>query len=124
MPTYSYKCSCGETFGVNVERSACTAPQPCTCGLLARRVVGQVAFLQKGDNWIGKNMKIKGQMAEKNRRLSEKGRAKLKEAPGVTLVPNVGGERVDSWDEAKRLAASKGHDTSAYDSKIQQEKSA
>ena len=124
MPTYQYKCPCGETFEKNVARSVCTQPQPCNCGKSAKRVVGQVSFLQRGDGWVGKNQKIKGQMAVKNSRLTNKGRAKLRDAPGMTLAPNVGGERVGSWSEAGRLAASKGHDTAAYDDRARQEKDA
>jgi hypothetical protein len=69
-------------------------------------------------------MKIKQQMREKNRRLTAKGKVKLKDAPALTLAPNVGGERVDSWSDAKKLATSKGRDTAAYDAKIREEKNA
>lgn len=124
MPTYSYRCLCGETFEKNVARSECTQPQPCQCGESAKRVVGQVAFVQKGDGWVGKNMKIKRQMKAKNARLSARGKEKLRDAPAMTLAPNVDGERVDSWSEAKKLAASQGKATDTYDAKIQQERNA
>ncbi len=33
----------------------------------------------------------------------------------MTLVPNVEGERVDSWGEASKLAKAKGKETTGYD---------
>ena len=79
-------------------------------------------FILKGDDWPGKNIKIRGQMSEKNRRLDKKQDAMKREAPGLSLAPNVGGERVDSWSEASKLAVSKGLDGSSYDAKVREEK--
>ena len=61
-------------------------------------------------------------MATKNRRLDAKTEEMKRDAPGVSLVPNVGGERTDSWAEAGRLAASQGKDPSGYEAKAKTEK--
>jgi hypothetical protein len=60
-------------------------------------------------------------MAEKNRRLDQKQAERKREAPGVRLAPNVEGERVGSWSEAKKLAESKGKDGSTYEPMIRKE---
>jgi len=124
MPVYSYRCAeCGAVFEKTVVREDFSKPQSCDCGYIAPRVVGDVNFVLKGDGWVGKNQKIKGQMAMKNRRLDEKSRERRHDA-SVRLAPNVGGERVEDWEDAKKLAASKGLSTESYDTKIRQEKKA
>lgn len=119
MPTYVYACSkCPDHFDRVISLSERNQPQTCTCGEVAQKVVvGGPSFVMKGDGWTGKNIKIQGQMANKNRRLSGKSR----DLPRQHLVPNVGGEETDTWYEAKHLAASKGKDTSGYDSMIRKE---
>jgi putative FmdB family regulatory protein len=122
MPTYSYKCSaCDTTFDKVVPRSEYAQPQACECGQDAKRVVGDVGFVLKGDGWVGKNQKLKGQMAQKNQRLDVKSRERRHDAPGMRLAPNVNGERVDSWDEAAKLAKSKGLNADSYATKARQE---
>lgn len=122
MPTYAYACSkCSDHFDRVLPLSERDQPQACTCGEVATKVVGGgPSFVMKGDGWTGKNIKIQGQMASKNRQLSEKSR----DMPNPHLVPNVGGEEVDSWSEAKQLAISKHKGTSGYDSMIRKEKAA
>ena len=46
-----------------------------------------------------------------------------RDGPGITLAPNVSGERVESWADAQKLAASKGKDTSSYESLVRKERS-
>ncbi len=41
--------------------------------------------------------------------------------PISTLLPNVGGEVVDSWSEAKKLAESKGKVSETYDHMVKKE---
>lgn len=98
------------------------SPQVCPdCGSLANRVLGggdSVNFALNGDQWPGKSITVRGQMAQKNKRLEV--RQKEHHAP-IKLVPNVGGERVESWSEAKRLAADKGKETTSYDRYIRKE---
>lgn len=122
MPTYTYACSkCPDHFDRVLSLSERDQPQACACGEVAQKVVGGgPSFVMKGDGWTGKNIKIQGQMANKNRRLSGKSR----DLPNQHLVPNVNGEEVDTWSEAKQLAASKGKDTTGYDSMIRKEKAA
>jgi hypothetical protein len=79
----------------------------------------QVMF--KGDDWGDKNAKIKKQMGEKNARLDVKQNEMKKEMPISTLLPNVGGEVVDSWSEAKKLAESKGKVSETYDHMVKKE---
>jgi len=89
-----------------------------------KKLISLPNFILKGDDWVGKNLRIKSQMAERNRKASIRQEQLKREAPGVRLAPNVEGERVDSWSEAKKLAASKGKDTTSYDAKIREEKKA
>ena len=71
-----------------------------------------------GDSFATKNGRIAAQMRERRQRLSVKTREQIREQPGMTLAPNVGGERVESWSEAKKLAKDQGKDTSSYNSMI------
>ena len=63
-------------------------------------------------------------MKRKNRRLSSKEEDFKRNDPAmqISLAPNVDGERVDSWEDAKKLAVSKGKDTTLYDSYIRKSK--
>jgi len=127
MPMYEYQCDqCGEQFERRLSISDFETPQDCpACGAgEATRKVGLSSFVLKGDGWAGKNARIKKQMTRKNRRLAGKEDQIKRDAPSVTLAPNVDGERVASWSEAKRLAASKGKNTTSYDSYVRKEKSA
>jgi len=85
-------------------------------------MVSNVGFILKGDGWTGKNMRIKRQMSSKNRRLATKENEMKRDAPNVSLAPNVDGERVGSWAEARKLAASQGKNTASYDSYVRKEK--
>lgn len=121
MPQYTYKCtSCETTFDKMVSRSDYSQPQACVCGCEGKRVVGDVSFVLAGDGWVGKNQKIKGQMARKNVGLASKGIERRHDAPGIRLAPNVNGERVDTWDEAAKLAKSQGLDADTYTVKAKQ----
>lgn len=125
MPTYAYHCeSCEEDFDRFLPMSRCAEPQACfSCGQIAKKLVTPINFNLAGDDWPGKADRVSRQMRAKNAKLSEKQSVRLREQPPVSLVPNVDGERVDSWAEAQKLAASKGKDTTTYDTKVQKEKS-
>jgi len=100
-------------------------PQACPeCGTspAKKRVSLGAGFILSGDDWAGKNHTISRQMAAKNRRLDSKQNVIKREAPSVALTPNVNGERVGSWAEAQKLAASKGKDASTYDAVVRKEK--
>jgi putative FmdB family regulatory protein len=125
MPTYNYHCdACDTPFERILRMSQSKDPQECPeCGASpARKTILSVSFILKGDGWAGKNNRIAGQMRKKNQRLTQKQNEQKRDAPAVTLAPNVGGERVDSWSEASKLAASQGKDTSGYESRARSEK--
>jgi len=126
MPTYEFLCQkCSNQFELRLPMSESHSPQECgLCGHPAGRIISMPSFILKGDDWVGKNLRIKSQMAERNRKASIRQDQLKREAPGVRLAPNVDGERVDSWSEAKKLAASKGKDTTSYEAKIREEKKA
>lgn len=116
MPNYPYKCgSCHNEFEVQLPREQCTTAQPCpSCQTASARQLAAIGFVLQGDGWTGKGFRLREQMGRKNQRLGKRGAEKLRDAPGLTLVPNVGGEQVDSWSDAAKLAASQGKDASLY----------
>ena len=124
MPIYEYSCqACDDTFDRMLPLANHKDPQDCpSCGGATKKMVSAVNFNLAGDGWASKNGRIKRQMAEKNRRLDAKQAEMKRDAPGMTLAPNVEGERVGSWSEAGRLAKSKGKDTSGYEKLARKEK--
>ena len=124
MPTYTYACTeCRAAFERFMSITRCDDPQYCDgCGSLGKKTLSLPNFILKGDGWAGKNIKVAGQMAAKNRILDKKQEERKRDAPGVRLAPNVDGERVDSWSDAQKLAASKGKNTESYDAKVREEK--
>ena len=128
MPTYTYRCKkCDHPFEKILPLSQYKDPQDCpSCASpdTYRTIVG-VNFVLKGDDWAGKSIKINRQMKKKNERVRRRMEARMKDDTSMpTLVPNVGGEEVDTWSEAKKLAASKGQETSSYDKYVRAEKEA
>jgi len=125
MPTYSYQCqSCKAEFDRVLRLAEFDEPQFCECGCEdpAKRVIaGSVGFVLRGDGWTGKNIRIKRQMAKRRGHRAGKERGQNMEARGVHLAPNVGGERVDSWADAQKLARSKGKDAGSYDTLVREE---
>ena len=124
MPLYAYSCAdtaCKHNFEKWLSFSEHNYPQTCpVCQGDAARAMTTPNFILQGDGWAGKNIRIQGQMALKNRRLDSKAR----DMPtGQKLVPNVDGEETDSWTDAKKLAASKGKETTSYDKQVRQERS-
>ena len=117
MPIYTYHCDpCELDFEKFLPMSQYADPQNCPeCEAIARKTVAPTNFTLKGDDWVSKAGRVKKQMEAKNRRLDAKQNEFKQDAPGIKLVPNVGGERVDSWKEAGKLAASQGKDSSGYD---------
>ena len=127
MPVYSYKCkSCNTEFDVKLRMGDRTKPPCVSCeNVETTRVFSTPRVILSGDGWTGKNIKIKGQMSRKNRRLAGKEKEfarDSKEMRTMSISPNVDGERTDSWAEAKELARSKGKDTSTYDTYVRKEK--
>ena len=124
MPTYTYACDvCEIDFEQILPLDRYNEPQACpSCGATSRKTVAPVGFILTGDGWASKNGRVAKQMAEKNRRLDAKQRELKNDGPGVTLAPNVGGERVDSWSDAKKLAESQGKNGASYDKLVATEK--
>lgn len=118
MPYYEYKCpECGHEFTKRLRMSQHKDPQDCPeCGHSpADKVISKPNFILKGDDWAGKNIRINNQMRKKNQRLNAKQEEQKRAGVGGKLVPNVGGEQVESWSEARKKAASEGKDTSGYE---------
>lgn len=121
MPIFAFECrKCGHRFETSLSFADRALPQACNkCQGATEKVVSPVDFVLKGDGWAGKALKIREQMGKKNARLKEKEKAL---PPAMTLAPNVEGERVDSWTEAQKLAASKGKNTDSYVPLVRQER--
>lgn len=125
MPNYEFECpKCG-IFEKVLKMAHSKEPQECpTCGGDTKKLISRTGFVLRGDSWPGKAMRIKSQMARKNKRLDIKQKEQLRDQPPVTLAPNVDGERTKDWHEAQKLAKSKGKDTSSYEPFVRQEKTA
>ena len=124
MPFYSFKCpECEFEFDKLYKMSNSDSIPECpNCNHDETvKIVTGCNFNLPGDDWASKNGRIKKQMTEKNKNLTQK--QKERWDGKVKLVPNVDGERVDNWSEAKKLAASKKKDTTLYDKYIKKEKS-
>lgn len=76
------------------------------------RLIGNPTVHLKGDNWTGKLIKEKALRTKRSQVLDRKQRV---EHQTDKVLPNVNGEIVSSWGEAKKLAQSKGYNTSSYD---------
>lgn len=126
MPTYEYQCTaCENEFDVVLRMADYDLPQNCPeCkeGPAKKLISKGVGLIFSGDNWVSKNNRVEGQMAQKNKNQAKRQEEKKRAGTGMTLAPNVGGERVDSWSEASKLAASQGKNTDAYDKKARVEK--
>ena len=123
MPTYAYKCTTCETeFDRILPISRYAEPQTCDCGSPANKQVTSVNFTLPGDGWASKNGRVESQMRRRSQGASKRQEEMRREAPGVRLVPNVEGERVGSWSDAKKLAESKGKDTSSYEPMVRKER--
>ena len=124
LPTYAFACTkCEIHFDRILKLAEYETPQVCPeCGASAQRLIGTPGFILVGDGWPSKAGRIRKQMQKKNERLESKTQARVKDQPMITLTPNVGGERVDSWGEAQKLAASKGKDASTYDAVVRKER--
>ena len=126
MPTYVYKCpSCELEFDVTKKMSESSTPENCLdCkDVVCDKIPAMPQVLFKGDEWGDKNSRIKKQMEARRSKATVKQDEMKRDAPGVTLVPNVNGERVDSWTDAQKLAKSMGKNTESYNNLVQKEQS-
>lgn len=124
MPTYAYHCeNCGHQFEEIIPLSQYKEPQPCPqCETLCSKEMSAVGLNFPGWDWAGKNNRVRNQMRKKNERLTRKQNELKMDGGTYKLTPNVGGEQVDSWAEAAKLAKSKGKKTEGYEARARQEK--
>lgn len=126
MAIYDYRCpGCDHEFEVSCPLSEWDKPRECPqCSHSPATKIFKSApsVVLKGDGWAGKNLRIKSQMEKKNRDLDKRMEDRKRDAH-VRLAPNVDGERVGSWSEAKQLAKDKGKNTSTYEPYVRKEKS-
>jgi putative FmdB family regulatory protein len=125
MPIYAFKCSeCETEFDRMLKLADWDEPQACPeCEASpCPRQITKVNFNLPGDGWVSKNGRIRKQMAAKNVRLNRIGDERRRDAPPVTLVPNVEGQETGTWKEAQKLAASKGKNAASYETKVRREK--
>jgi putative FmdB family regulatory protein len=125
MPEYAYRCSddeCGTAFFKTLAIANRNEPQECPdCGAVGKKQIAEgVGGVLRGDVWPGKNIRIKRQMAQRRAQVGEREHQLKMDGPQIALTPNVDGEQVDNWDEAAKLAASKGKDTRGYEQKARQ----
>ena len=123
MPIYEFQCKkCFKNFEMILPITEYSAAQVCPeCGNPAKRLVSLSDFILKGDGWYGKAQRIKGQMKKKNERILERQKDRY-HGTGPCLQPNVGGEHVDSWKDAQKLAADKGKVSETYQPMVEKEK--
>lgn len=122
MPCYDFKCpECQVVFECRLPNTQAGQPQPCPgCGKLDTvRVYSVPGMVFEGNGWATKEGRVAGQMRAKNEKLLVRQRERY--GTGTEVAPNVGGEQVDSWADAKKLAVSKGLDGSGYDKYIRKE---
>jgi len=128
MPEYAYACSdddCGTGFFATLAIVNRNEPQVCPkCGEPAdKKIASGVGGVLRGDVWPGKNIRIKRQMARRRNAVGEREHQLKMDGPQFNLAPNVEGDRVDSWDEAGKLAASRGKDTREYEKRAREARS-
>lgn len=128
MPTYCFHCDeCDSDFDLVMKMSDfdIKAKYPCSScfSLNTSRLLTVPNVNFPGDSWMTKNLRVEGQMRKKNERLQAKEHERKMSGLVPQLAPNVGGERVDSWGEARKLASERGHDTRGYEQRSRKEKS-
>lgn len=127
MPIYTHQCNaCTNDFTVICKIDERNDSQECEfCGANdSKLIISGCNFILTGDGWPGKNNRIQGQMKKRRERLKKKSGEQAREAPVATLVPNVDGERVESWSDAQKLAKDKGKKAESYDPMVRKEQKA
>lgn len=119
MPFYSYRCdSCDHSFDVRKPMSESDTEESCPeCRGETKKLVVPVGHVLKGDDWASKNNRVSGQMRKNRDAAGRRQEERVRDGalPGGKLVPNVGGERVETWTDAAKLAKDKGKDTTGYE---------
>lgn len=122
MPTYEYKCNkCGlikeiiHSIKIDPEIS-CDG-----CGfkpmerMISRNISGFITKDTPSKLWKEKRYRNKKNAELSVKQIDRYGR-------GPRLQPNVDGQEVDSWSEAKKLAKDKGKNIATYDKRIEAER--
>lgn len=123
MPTYEYRCnSCGKVQEEvhSIKASPDISCQRCGTEPMERLISLNVSGFITGDT-EAKLWKEKRHRKKKNADLDVR-QIERYGTGGPRLTPNVDGQQVGSWSEAKKLAKDKGKNTSGYDSYIHNEK--
>jgi putative FmdB family regulatory protein len=122
MPTYDFHCEgCDLFFEEDAPVGVWVAECP-SCQDSAKRRAGMPGVSFTGSGWSSKQIRMSRQMAEKNARLDKGMNERRGDGEVPVVVPNVGGERVDSWKEAQKLAASKGLRAETYEPLVYKER--
>lgn len=123
MPTYEYHCKKCKNVQEEIHSIKLDPEIVCQeCGekpmerLISKSIAGFITGDTEAKLWKEKRWRHK-----KNAQLGVKQIDRY--GTGPRLAPNVNGQEVGSWSEAKKLAKEQGKDTSSYDSYIQKEKS-
>ena len=129
MAIYAYFCQNPECeqaeFDLSLPMSQYDSPQVCpTCQKPVQKLITAPHVIFAGDDWASKNERVRKQQIDKNKKLDIKMDERRKDAPGVTLAPNVNGERTGTWADAQKLAKSTGKDTGSYDKLVRKETAA
>ena len=125
MPTYGYRCdSCETSFDVTKPMAEFDSPEACpSCEGETRRLFEPTGFVLKGDDWSGKADRVSRQMRKRREAAGARQEVLRRDSNiGGKLQPNVGGERVENWDEAVKLAKSEGKDTTGYEQQVEKAK--
>ncbi len=121
MPTYNYVCECGESK--EVLHPMTSRPEvTCDCGkLMSRGITQNISGVDAGFTAAMIIKQTKYQQ-KRNAELDVKKVERYGSNGGMTLQPNFNGQRVESWEDAKKLASESGRSTKEYDRMIESEK--
>jgi len=113
MPKYTLYCKECDTY-CEVSHSIKERPVfSCdSCSNFLQKLIGNPNIHLKGDNWTGKLLKEKELRTKNSLLLDRKQRVEHK---SDKVLPNVNGEIVSSWSDAKKLAKERGYNTASYD---------
>lgn len=125
MPEYSYRCTnpeCTSGFVRTLSVTNRDIPQECPiCTTIAKKIVSEgIGGVLRGDVWAGKNIHVKTEMHRRRAAVGVREQILKRDGHQFNLMPNVDGEQVDSWEDASKLAADRGKDTSAYRARARQ----
>lgn len=118
MPVFEYVCrNCGVSQDEWLDAHS-SASVSCLCGQEMVRAVSDLRVNFKGWDWPTKNENENVFRTKENSIMQRR----VKERPVDRVLPNVNGERVDSWSEAQKLAQDKGLVSSSYEPLVREEK--